>query len=49
MSERADGYVHVLGEDIAGRAAGGVVVGYLDEDLEQVLDYILDVLCVGVS
>jgi hypothetical protein len=27
-------YVHILGENIAGRAAGGVVVGYLDENLE---------------
>lgn len=41
--------LHVLGEDIAGRAAGGVVVGDLDENLEQVLDYILDVICAGVS
>jgi hypothetical protein len=41
--------VHVLGEHIAGWAAGGVVVGYLDEDLEEVLDYVLDVLCSGLG
>jgi hypothetical protein len=41
--------VHVLGEHVAGWAAGGVVVGYLDEDLEEVLDYVLDVLCSGLG
>jgi hypothetical protein len=39
------GDVQVLGERVAGWAAEGVVVGDLDQDLEEVLDYVLDLLC----
>jgi hypothetical protein len=41
--------VHVLGQHVACWSAGGVVIGYLDEDLEEVLDDVLDVLCSGLG
>lgn len=40
-----EGGVQVLSERVAGWAAECVVVVYLDHHLEEVLDYVLDVLC----